>query len=618
MAVILVLVSSVAMWLWPSTIRGQDSVVAEAKSPRVLVLYSQRREIPIIDQWGRGIREGIETHFGETVVIDSEYLDFDRLDSDEARQAMLKLVLAKYHGMEPDVIIPVQDGIALHVARHNPFPRAALVFCSILERTREQLPDNLNATGVLFRFDAGRTVRYARRLFPATKGVVVISGSADADALLLRTIQTELSADQEIRCEYWTGMPIATLLTRVSQLPEGQIVLFNLYLQDQEGRHAISAKDLVAQISAAASVPVFALYDTLLGTGIVGGYMPAVEDQGQRAGDITARILQGQRAAEIPFAGPTMNRFIVDWRELRRWGIGEQQLPVGAVVRFRQDTFWEVYRWYVIAGMTALVLQSLLIVALLWERRKRQAAARARARTETELRASRLEAEHLSTRIVTALEDERKRIARELHDDVSQRLAAGAIQAGRLEQQVDSTASTRDTLSSLKQNLIALSNDVHLLSRSLYPPSLRDFGLREALQGECDRAAERGQLPVNFRCGALPDNLPKRLELCLYRIVQEALSNAIKHARTPGVDVCLSADLEFVELEVQDDGIGFDPDQPSHNAGIGLQSMRDRVQLEHGEILISSVPGHGTCIQVRLPLGGHVDSSPGNVADDVC
>ena len=204
----------------------------------MLVLYSQRRELPINQQWERGIREGIEANLGKPVAIDSEYLDFHRLEKGEERQALLDLVLSKYQPIKPDVVIPVHDGIAGLFVRQNPFPDAAVVFCSILEKTRDQLPLSPKMTGVLYRFDARRTVQCARRLIPSTRTAIVISGSGEADLFLLEAIQADLAPEKEIQCEYWTGIPIDTLCDRVSQLPPGHVIVFNSYMRDRGGEIA--------------------------------------------------------------------------------------------------------------------------------------------------------------------------------------------------------------------------------------------------------------------------------------------------------------------------------------------------------------------------------------------
>ena len=217
----------------------------------------------------------------------------------------------------------------------------------------------------------------ARRLLPSTRTVIVISGSGEADLFLLERIQADLAPDKELQSEYWTGIPIDSLCAQVSQLPPSHVILFNSYMRDRGGEIATVPRDVLKRISSVSSVPVFALYDTMLGTGIVGGCFVPVEEQGRLAGEMAARILRGETPGAIPFAGTSMNRFLFDWTQLRRWGIREQDLPAGSVVLFRKPTVWEEYRGYVIAGVTAIVLQSLLIVGLLVNRRRRRCAERA-------------------------------------------------------------------------------------------------------------------------------------------------------------------------------------------------------------------------------------------------
>jgi signal transduction histidine kinase len=223
-------------------------------------------------------------------------------------------------------------------------------------------------------------------------------------------------------------------------------------------------------------------------------------------------------------------------------------------------------------------------------------------RTDDALAVSRNETRRLAGRILTAQEEERKRIARELHDDISQRLAAGAIEAGKAEQELTVPQPARAALARLKEHLIALSDDVHRLSRNLHPAILDDLGLQDALRAECDRVAEHGRLAVNFRCGQLPACVPRDLALSVYRIAQEALQNAVKHAQTDRVDLILNADLEFLDLEVRDFGRGFELAAGRRRSGLGLASMEERVRLVGGEVVISSNPGQGTSVQVRVPL----------------
>ena len=160
----------------------------------------------------------------------------------------------------------------------------------------------------------------------------------------------------------------------------------------------------------------------------------------------------------------------------------------------------------------------------------------------------------------------------------------------------------RVALTQLRERLIALSDDVHRISRRLHPAILDDLGLTDAIRSECDRISNEDKIAVDFHGGRLPEYLPKDSALCLYRVAQEALRNAVKHSRTERIDVTLSGDAEFLYLEVRDFGGGFDPDAGRRQPGLGLASMEERVRLADGTLTIGSAPDQGTCVSVPLPL----------------
>lgn len=303
---------------------------------------------------------------------------------------------------------------------------------------------------------------------------------------------------------------------------------------------------------------------------------------------MAARVLQGERPSDIPVAGLEINQFMFDARQLRRFGIREDTLPEGSILRYREATFWEQYGAYFVAGLLILALQSVVIAGLLVNRRRRQRAER--------------EARQLAGRLLTAQEDESKRLARELHDDLSQRLAAAAIETGKLEQQTAGSSESQARLGNLKNTLVTIADDVHQISRQIHPAILDDLGLEDALRSECSGFSERHGFAVQLRCGEPPEQVPKDVALCLYRIAQEALRNAAKHAMTDGAEVILRTDPEFVYLEVHDSGCGFDPCDVPGRLGLGLASMEERARLVGGNLTVSSEPGRGTSITVRVPI----------------
>lgn len=223
---------------------------------------------------------------------------------------------------------------------------------------------------------------------------------------------------------------------------------------------------------------------------------------------------------------------------------------------------------------------------------------------EETLRQKQVELETLAGRLITAQEEERSRLARELHDDLTQRLAAVAIEAGRLEQVLPAdAASHRKTLERIKQQMAALSDDIHGLSRRLHPSTLDDLGLLAAIESECRSFFERGGAPVHFTFDGNFDSAPKETQLGLYRIVQEALRNIQKHAAAEEISIHLQPRNGNLELEIRDDGRGFDPKDPEWRPGLGLASMEERARLLGGRVQIVSRPAQGTTITVTVPNG---------------
>jgi PAS domain S-box-containing protein len=212
-------------------------------------------------------------------------------------------------------------------------------------------------------------------------------------------------------------------------------------------------------------------------------------------------------------------------------------------------------------------------------------------------------ARNLSGRIMSAQEDERSRLARELHDDVTQRLARLAIDAGRTEKNLTSESDLK-AVRSIRENLVRLSEDVHSLAYRLHPSVLEDLGLVEALRVECDRFTRWGVIPARLKIQSASEAVPRPVALCLFRIAQEALRNVARHARASSVEVSLLDRDRGIQLAVKDDGAGFDPKSPRDHPSLGHASMRERVNLLGGELDIESSPGYGTTILAWVPLTG--------------
>ncbi len=224
-----------------------------------------------------------------------------------------------------------------------------------------------------------------------------------------------------------------------------------------------------------------------------------------------------------------------------------------------------------------------------------------RKRAEEQLRASHERQRDLASRLLRAQEVERRRLAREMHDDLTQRLAVLAIEIGKLEQQPDLPGPVAEPLRRTRAQLVKLSEDVHALSRQLHPSILDDLGLVDALRSECVHFQQREGLVVTCQAENLPAGLPRDTALCLYRIAQEALRNVARHAEARGANVSLTGYDGDVLLTVSDEGKGFDPHGARSRPGLGLASMEERARLIGADLSIQSHPGKGTTISLLVP-----------------
>jgi signal transduction histidine kinase len=226
----------------------------------------------------------------------------------------------------------------------------------------------------------------------------------------------------------------------------------------------------------------------------------------------------------------------------------------------------------------------------------------ARAQAESALRRSEARQRDLAGRLLRAQEEERRRIAREMHDDWTQRLAVLGIDVAKLDQQLGVPDAGRPLLLTIREQLVKLSEDVHALSRQLHPSILDDLGLVDALRSECASFSEREGIAVVYRPEDVPASLPKDAALCVYRVAQEALRNVAKHAAVDKTWVSLAVTGRELELRVQDWGIGFDTSGAPSRPGLGLSSMQERARLVGADLSVTSAPGQGTTVTVRVPL----------------
>jgi PAS domain S-box-containing protein len=590
-----------------------------------------------------------------------------------------------------------------------------VVFCAILGEAPDRSKQTVHVTGVLGRLRPEETLEVALHLLPDTKHVVVVGGTGEFDRNFEAVAKQGFQKyESKLEFTYLVDLTMPALLDQLMHLPSNTIVYHTALTQDAAGSRFIDSTQSLPLVASASNAPVFVVDDVDLRSGSVGGDLVNWADDGRLAAEMAVRILRGEKPEDIPIV-TSKDRYMFDWRVLRRWGLKESDLPPGSILLNRQPTLWEAYRRYILAGLFLLLTQTAIIAALLLQRSRRKraeirlresekrfrlvansapvmiwmsgtdklstffnegwlnfsgraledelgngwtsgvhpqdlgrcletysAAFNARVNFQMEYRLRRHDGQYrwisdigaprfgadgifqgyigsaidvteqkeseiallnMSRRLLTAHEEERARIARELHDDLSQRMAL-------LQIALDDFGQKRSSLSPIeKQNLNNIANvvkevstDIRNLSHELHPSMLELLGLVAAMEGLCREITRQHGLKVQFTYSNVNGQMQKDVTLCLFRVVQEALRNAVKHSGAAEAHVALSGHGDRIELSVSDDGSGFDSDNVHEAAGIGLISMRERVKSVGGDISIESKVSHGTRIQVRVPL----------------
>lgn len=802
---------------------------------RVLIFYEAGTTYPAVRLIDRGIRAALQTSPYELEVY-REYMDTILFPDPANQQQFRDFYISKYRNRRPDVIITVGPSpLKFMMETHRTaFSGVPIVFC-VPDLAAGPTPVlDSDFTGVEDEVFSAETVEAALRLQPGTRHIIVVGGTSFFDTKYTEIARERLKPyEGNLEVSYLTTLTMPDLLERLKHLPKGTIVLVTTLTQDAAGARFTGAESS-AIVAAAANAPVFTLSDVNIGHGEVGGKFSLLLEYGRIAGGIAQRLLEGEKPEQIPrVEAPTSYTF--DWRALQRWGLKDKNLPPGSIVLNRPPTAWESYKWYIVGGISLMLVQALLIFGLLWQHRRRAKAEgqsreserRFRAVADTapvliwmsgmdklftyfntpwldftgrsmdeelgngwtggvhpddfqrcldtytqsfdrrerfrmEYRLRRYDGEYrwlldvgvprfqsssfagyigcaldvterklaedklreyeravegveemivvvnreyrclmankeflkkrnsaeeqvvghfahefvneqayeavvkpkldecfqgkvvrfelrytyphigerdlfvsyypvegsngidravcvlhditdrklaekalstVSRRLIQAQEQERTRIARELHDDINQRLAMVQVDLNQLrENPPNSLVDLRERMDGLRKRVSDTSNEVQAISHRLHSSKLEYLGLVAACKSFCTEIAERRKIQIEFNAKVVPSATPEDHALTIFRVLQESLQNAIKHSGARRVDVHLGGVSGEIQLTVRDNGVGFDVDKAMSNRGLGLVSMRERVGLVNGTILIASKPMSGTEINVRVPV----------------
>ncbi len=803
---------------------------------RILILNEANPSYPAI----RIINQGIQTALNDPpyhIEFYSEYFDTLLFPDPAVQQDFRDSYIRKYRNLKLDVIITVGPSPLrfMQEVHQRAFPDVPIVFCLPNGSAPGAPSPDSDFAGVENDMAPGKTIEIALRLQPGTKNIVVVGGVSSFDRKGQATIKEELKPyEGHLDVSYLTDLAVPDLLKRLEHLPNHTLVLLTSVGQDAAG-HSFKSNEIGPLVADAANAPVFTLFDVFLNHGEVGGYLSSFSEQGKEAGSMALRLLRGAKPQDIATVR-SVNTYMFDWRAIERWGLRDKSLPPGSIVLNRQPTIWKSYKWYIVGGISLILLETMLVFALFWQwdRRRRSErysrelilrspvamvvtrgaehknelfnhkcielfgytiedvpdeaswwhlaypdeAYREAIKAEWERRVERALTEqkdldpveasvcckdgsyrhiefHLSSfgdsnlisfvdltdrrwaelqlreseerfrlvantapvmiwmsgtdklcnyfnkpwldftgrslqaelgygwvegvyaddlehciqtyseaferrerfeqqyrlrrsdgeyrwvldngvprfnpdgtfagyigsclditerkvaeeslasigrRLIEAHEQERTWIGRELHDDINQRLALLAVELDRWGRNIPSAEELIAQVRHAQERVTRIAKDVQGLSHRLHSSKLDYLGLATAAGSFCREVSEQSKVEIQFSHSGVPRTISKEVSLCLFRVLQEALQNAVKHSGVRGFAVDLRGSEASIDLTVTDRGSGFEEHEAFTRHGLGLISMRERLQLVHGELAVKSKPGVGTTIHARVPL----------------
>jgi signal transduction histidine kinase len=368
-------------------IASETSHAIVDRVPRVLILYPYDERLVATTVAGEALRTRLLEATDGRIDLFSEFLDLSRFPEAEHVARMVRYMAEKYASRRPDVVVALgkESASLISTNRGTIAPDAKIVAAGFGNATAENidLPDDV--IGAFTTFDILKTAQMARDLQPSARHLYIIGGSSEFDRGWLATARVDLDEfSKSYETTYLEDLTIDEFIERASHVPSDSIILALTVFKDRAGRNFVP-REAIRQIAATANAPVYGPYQTYIGYGVVGGNTVTFDTLGRTVGDLVLDLIAGRAASDIQ----AIQTYVVDARQLRRWGLSEVNLPAGTIQMHKEKSLWEEH-WLAAAATLGLVLiQAGVIAALLLERRRRRDA-------ESRSRLHLLEAVHLN------------------------------------------------------------------------------------------------------------------------------------------------------------------------------------------------------------------------------
>lgn len=588
---------------------------------RVMILHSFGNDFRPWGEYARTIRFELARQTRWPLDIQDHSLVTARSSDENPEGPFVEYLSALYAKYPPDLIICIGAPAANFVQRHRSrlFPATPMLLTAVEQRRVRFDMLTENDTVVAVRHDFAASFDTILRVLPETKSIVVINGASPNEKFWLAEMQRETKPfEDRVRFLWFDGTPYENILKEAASLPRGTAIFWHLMNVDAAG--VVYEGDTgLKKLYAVANAPIFSYDDGFFGQEIVGGPMHSVSEGSRDTAAVAVRILSGEKAGEIktPPSGYAAAKF--DWRQLQRWNISESHLPSGSQVYFREPSAWERYRWQVAIVSLVVALQAILIVGLLYERRRRQFA-------EVEARERMAELAH-SNRYSMAGELTAS-IAHELNQPLGSILVNTETAGLMLEAPSLDVTELKEILSDIRRDDQRAGEVIRRLRSFLQrvPFETKKIDLNDAVTESIDLVSgfnrARGVTVVSTLAPGGLQVLGDRIQLqqvLLNLIVNAADAMAHLEESQRKTVVRTARNKHSAEIEIADNGPGilagkaidvFEPFYTTkpNGMGMGLSIARTIIEAHGGEISAENRAGRGALFRITLPLARSVVS----------
>lgn len=557
---------------------------AETVMPkRILVVYEEQASTPSHTEMEQSLVSILNRSLPIAPEIYRESLDLARFPG--LREQSIQWIRTKYAQRPIDFVVYVGN-------RVDPIlPGVPTVYCGNASQFKEAEARKAPQDSFFpLYMDIANTLERITHIHPEARKLYLIAATDDT-VYRDEAIQEILTFKSSLQFQDLSSLSVAELRDLLRKENEKTLVLFLSYTRGPAGDRHLS-RDVIAELAPISRAPIYGGSDTFLGTGVVGGYVTSWPTIGSHAAEAVLRRLRGE--SPIEERPNKWQKWIFDWRQVRRWHIDEREIPSDAVILYRNPSFWDLYRGRVFAAAVVIALESLLIVILLRYRHRQMQAQR-------ELR-------DLAGNLIKMQDDNRRKIAQDLQEQIGQELIGISLCLGQVLANYRGSGSEDERLLSEAHSASRkVVEELQSVAYLLDPPRIDGNNLGEIMRAYLAELGKRTSCQIQFEIGDVGE-LSTDVEQTLFRIVQVSLVNVMRHAHANAVMVRMDRRSNYVYLGFEDNGLGTrsGDDWASMNKtsfGIGLAGVRERVNQLGGDFQVQS-SSTGTAIRVTMPVEG--------------